>query len=152
MKTLTKTNNPKVRQELIDADYLKQLSPEDLKWYAAFTDEYVNAAIKKTKAGKVKAGYLHNTTELAKERYDANNHRNNDVYSVTKVNNLLGTIEQSFDEESFHVHNAELTEDASIAIIDSEEDKHLSLEEFLEVEKILLPEVRDFYRKYYNLK
>lgn len=155
--SLYPANVPKVRKELLDYDpeFLRKLQKEDPKAYeylAAFTDEYVGAAISKTKAGKVKAGYLHNTNELAKDRYDANNRRNNDVLGVTKANNLMTNIESELrSNDGWYITNAELTENAIIEKIDSEnENELLSYEEYLELRETMTEEMILFYESYYN--
>lgn len=89
--------NPRVRREYIDYDYTKQLPDEAKDFLDKFTSEYYGASISKyeTKNGKkrVKKGHLHKTISKAKEAYDNNNRRNNDVYGVTKINGLLSTID-----------------------------------------------------------
>ena len=136
-----KSQAPRVRTELLDADYLHLLDEETLAWHNKFTSEYVNAAITKTKVKKAKkkvkgkkkqkkvvrrvaAGHLHKTNALAKECYDANNRRNNDLYGVTKINGLL-----SFDLDQVVRNGQDITgesveaaEDAMIAYLDN---KHI---------------------------
>lgn len=123
--SLNPAKSPKVRKELLDADYLDQLSPEELRWYAQFTDEWAGAAVHKNKAGKVKSGYLHNTEALAKSVYDANNKRNNDVLGVSKANNLLRTINMNpslndDDKEVDDIYDTSIVEQALNAKIDEE--------------------------------
>lgn len=43
----------------------------------------------KKKEGNPKKGHLHKTAKEAKEIFDNNNKRNNDLFGVTKINNLL---------------------------------------------------------------
>lgn len=107
---------PKVRRELLDADYLQKLSPEELAWYNQFIDEYVGASVKKNKNGSVKKGHLHNTKALAKDCYDRNNLRNNDVLGVSKANGLLHDIYNQ--EDGWYITQTGLQEDALIAEID----------------------------------
>jgi hypothetical protein len=126
-----KSQVPRVRQELLDADYLDKLSPKELAWHNKFTSEYVNAAISKDKKTKrVKKGHLHKSKAKAKECYDANNKRNNDLFGVTKANGLLSFdlpgIVRSGDD--WYKSNPNCTEDALIAYLDyknspDEEDK-----------------------------
>jgi hypothetical protein len=168
---------PRVRKELLDADYLDKLSEEELKWYAQFTDEWTAGAVHKTKAGKVKAGYLHNTEALAKSVYDANNWRNNDVLGVSKANNLLRPIQMTAgpgdsDNEVDNVYNTSMVEQAMVAIIDEQdrldeikskelltEDEHNEM--YLTKTEVLRmirhgakipPEMLEFYKKYYKLE
>lgn len=175
--SLNPTKAPKVRKELLDADYLDKLSPEELKWYAQFTDEWTAGAVHKTKDGKVRAGYLHNTQELAKSVYDANNKRNNDVLGVSKANNLLRHIDMkpSTEDEGNEVddiYDTSVVEQSMVAVIDEQkrldaikdkevltEDEHNEM--YLTKTEVLRmirhgaqipPEMLAFYKKYYNLE
>lgn len=154
VKSLNPHYQPRVRKELIDFDYIKSLSPEDKLWLAQFVDEYIGANVRKRKDGKVKSGHLHNTEELAKKCYDANNFRNNDVYSVTKANHLLSDIQNSIDKnDGWYVTNSGLTEDALLSEIDENtENELLSLEEFKKLKKNMSKDMIEFYNKYYKLK
>lgn len=155
LKSLNPAYQPRVRKELIDFDYIDQLNDDDKKWLAQFVDESIGANIRKTKNGKIRAGHIHNTLELAKECYDANNKRNNDVLSVTKANGLLSDIQQATDKnDGWYITNSNLTEEAILAKIDNnnEEDMILTLDEYKKLKKNLTKEMIDFYDKYYKLK
>lgn len=174
--SLLPSKAPKVRKELLDADYLDKLSPDELKWYAQFTDEWTAGAVHKTKDGRVRAGYLHNTQELAKSVYDANNKRNNDVLGVSKANNLLRHIDMkpsTIDEgnEVDDIYDTSIVEQSMVAIIDEQnrldnikgkdiltEDEHNEI--YLTKTEVLRmirhgaqipPDMLIFYKKYYNL-
>lgn len=84
---------PRVRREFADQDYVNELSDEEREWLSKFNSEYYGAAITKTKQGTVKKKHLHTKTEHAKEIYDNNNRRNNDLYGVTRINGLLSNLE-----------------------------------------------------------
>jgi hypothetical protein len=86
---LKKNLNVKVRQELIDHDYIDKLNDEEKAWLSKFNEEYVSASFKKTKGGKFSPKNLHKTKKLRKDCYDRNNWRNNDVLGVTKANGML---------------------------------------------------------------
>ena len=133
IKSLYPQHNTKVRKELLDADYLKDLDPETFRWYAQFTDEYVGGAVHKNKQGKVKSGYLHNTKALAKKCYDDNNRRNIDIYTVTKANHLMSNIDDELsNNDGWYVANPGLDEDAQINNIDNPEDNMpMPLEEYI---------------------
>lgn len=151
LDSLKPSKVPRVRQELLDADYLGKLSKDELLWYAKFMDEYVGANITKNKeTNRVAAGHLHRRNDQRKAIFKANNDRNNDVHSVNKANNLLYNIETQND--GWYIHNAELTELATIANIDNKkiEEQILTREEYEEVKDILTPEVRKFYKKIYR--
>jgi hypothetical protein len=144
---------PRTRKELLDADYLKKLSPEELEWYAQFTDEWAGASVSKTKSGKIKAGYLHNTKELAKDCYDRNNRRNNDVLGVTKANSLLSEISNELNKnDGFYITDPELTEDALIHRIEEKEneDAILSYSEYQKLKHNMTDEMIIFYESIYS--
>ncbi len=106
----------------------------------------------KTKAGKVKAGYLHNTTELAKDCYDRNNRRNNDVLGVTKANSLLSEIHNEIDKnDGFYITNPQLTEDALIQRIEDKDgdDAILSFDEYQKLKHTMTEEMIIFYESIY---
>lgn len=154
MKSLDPFHQTRIRKELLDADYLKDLNPEDLRYYAQFIDEWAGANVRKTKSGKVRKGHLHNTKELAKDVYDANNKRNNDVFGVNKANFLLQDLQAKLDEsDGWYIHNTELTEDALIQGLENKEseDAILSLQEFKELKDNMTEEMKQFYIKYYKL-
>lgn len=142
--------NTKVRRELLDADYLPSLSKEDLEWYAQFIDESVGGAVNKTKAGKVMAGYLHDTPELAKKCYDDNNRRNRDVFGVSKANGQLLNIDWKIgvdgEGDGWYVKNARLTEDALIADLDREDtEKVLTFKEYIMVRQHMKADIKEQY-------
>ena len=112
---------PRVRREFVDADYLDKLSVSELEWYRKFIDEYIGANVKKSKkVNRVLTRHLHRTNEQAKELYDSNNRRNNDVHGVTKINGLLSDIDTVKGVgEIGRLHNPELVEDAMIALLDN---------------------------------
>lgn len=151
LKSLNPQYQTRVRKEFVDFDYLDKLDYKTKEWLAQFTDEYVGGAVKKNKSGKIAAGHLHNTQELAKECYDSNNHRNNDVYSVTKANGLLHDIKYKIEhEETDLCVNYHLSEDAVIAGIEHIEQDILTFEEFINLKGNLDPEIRTFYVQHYK--
>jgi hypothetical protein len=150
MDALNPAKIPRVRKELVEVDYLNQLNADELKWLAQFTDEYVSASIQKDKSGRVKSGHIHSTKELAKDCYDMNNKRNNDVHSVTRANNLLYNIDEVLlEKDGFYVNNPELTEDSAIKNIDDEGEEILTFDEYQKLKNNLTEDVREFYEQYY---
>jgi hypothetical protein len=158
MQSLDPAKAPKVRKELLDYDpeFLRKLKKTDPKAYeflAAFTEEYVGAGIAKNKNGSVKKGYLHNTRELAKDRYDANNRRNNDVLGVTKANHILKNVDDEIrSNDGWYINRAELAELSMISKIDGEDQEEvvMSYEEYQKVKDNLTPEMILFYEAYYE--
>lgn len=74
--------SPKVRQELIDYDYLDQLKPEELDWLNKFSEEYINAKFNNDETD------IDQTPEGRKASYDRNNARNRCLYSQLKVRRM----------------------------------------------------------------
>lgn len=148
LKSLDRNHNTRVRWELLDADYLGTLSKEELNYYAQFIDEYVGAAISKNRNGTPRKGHLHKTTELAKSCYDANNRRNNDLFSVSKALNRMTSLDITnstcnykddiSDIEKQTVTNTNLTEQAIISQIDSgDQNEKLSFKEYIKVRGLM---------------
>jgi len=163
LKSVNPKYAPKVRKDLLDADYLDTLDEETFKWYAQFTDEWSAGAIKKDSMGRITRGHIHRTNALAKELYDANNKRNNDIYGVSKANGLVQNLDMVVGEnnetiENKLINNVNLTELAINESIDNkvqDENELLTKREFLKMVKngAKIPqEMFDFYKKYYNLE
>lgn len=94
---LKKNKNTKVRQELIDYDYLDKLSPEEKDWLNKFTEEYVCGSFIKNNNGTYsKKKNLHKTKEQRNDSWTRNNKRNNDTYSVCKVMNMMKDSEDLY--------------------------------------------------------
>lgn len=117
---LKKNLNVKVRQELIDHDYIDKLSEEEKAWLSKFNEEYVSGSFKKTKGGNYSTKNLHKTKKLRKDCWDRNNWRNNDVLGVTKANGMLkdGESAQAILEDR-SVRTASQVEDTVISLIDT---------------------------------
>ena len=117
-----KVNMPRVRKELIDADYLKDLTAEEKAWYDKFIGEYYGANLNFKQPRK----NLHKSRKRIKDCTDRNNKQNNDLYGVTKINGLLDTeIVYNKTENTEYIHPANrqtnLTEDTIIALIDNKD-------------------------------
>lgn len=149
---------PKTRRELLDYDpvylkYLEKNHPEEFLYLAQFTDEWAGANVRKDDNGRVKKGYLHSTKELAKDVYDRNNRRNNDVLGVSRINGLASDVVSELDKnDGWYVTQAGLTEEALIAQIDEKnsDDSILTKEEYLKVKNQLTPEMLLFYLSIYE--
>lgn len=68
--------NAKTRFEVLDMDYLKKLSAEELEFMNKFMGEYVSGAFKKDENGEYSSENLHKTQEERRECYTRNNTRN----------------------------------------------------------------------------
>lgn len=104
--------SPKIRRELLDMDYIDQLSEEDKAWLNKFTEEYVEANLD----FKNLENNLHNTPELKKDCTDRNNARNRCIYGIAKASNRV--MDDPRSENDTSLNNPELSEEALIAFID----------------------------------
>lgn len=120
---------PKVRREFVDHDYVKQLTMEEKDWLSKFDSEFYGASIRKTKAGTIRKSHLHNKNEHAKELFDANNRRNNDLYGVTRINGLLENIDGQND--GIGLADYTKSEQAMIELINHNRDTKTALKELL---------------------
>ena len=68
--------NAKTRFEVLDMDYLKKLSDDDLKYMNQFMAEYVSGAFKKNEKGDYNSDNFHKSIEERRECYSRNNTRN----------------------------------------------------------------------------
>lgn len=85
--------NLKVRQEVIDYDYLDKLNPEEAAWLNKFTEEYVGANLDLDKP----RSNLHKSKRMRKDCTDRNNSRNRCQYGLNKVGGRLDNIEKAYD-------------------------------------------------------
>jgi hypothetical protein len=113
---------PRVRKELVDMDYLKDLSEKDRQWIEKFSREYYGGSLNTESPRK----NLHKSKAKIKECFDRNNKQNNDLFGVTKANNLLDhdiIYKKVENTEYIHPSNVKssLTEEALIAYIDNKE-------------------------------
>ena len=83
--------NLKTRTDLIDYDYLDQLTPKEKKWLNKFTEEYVGASLDTENLKK----NLHNTKELKKDCFDRNNARNRCILTLQKAQSRIEYIEEN---------------------------------------------------------
>lgn len=159
-KSLDIASVPRVRKELLDytpefLNHLKQNHPEEYKYLAQFTDEWVGASISRKKNGDAKMGHINTKKDDIKKIYDANNRRNNDVLGVSKANSLLMNLDQVVEKnDGWYVKNASNTEDALVSEIDNNNNTEnfelLSFEEFLKVKNNMIEDVRIKYEKLYE--
>ena len=113
--SLEKHYNSRVRQEYLDADYLDQLSPDELDWYARFMEEENNANFNH------KGETLINDPEKRKEIYNQNNARNRCLYGRAKAHGNMSKYDikqiQDFIEEKRMPSKNDL-EDAMVDYLD----------------------------------
>lgn len=75
--------NLKTRYDLIDYDYLDQLSEKEKDWLNRFTEEYTNANFDH------KGRKIQKNKEQMKDSYDRNNSRNRDILTRVKASGKL---------------------------------------------------------------
>ena len=76
---LAKGFNLKLRQDLIDYDYIDKLNDKEKKFLNQFTEEYTNASFKKGKRP------LNKKIQTEKDCYDRNNARNRCILTRAKA-------------------------------------------------------------------
>lgn len=94
--------NLKTRTDLIDYDYVDQLSEKDKAWLNKFTEEYTNDKIDRKNLEK----NFHNTKKLKKDCDDRNNSRNRDILTRVKASGKLKDTE-TINEKDIAVMSAE---------------------------------------------
>lgn len=77
--------NAKTRFEVLDMDYLKKLSDEELEFMNRFMAEYVSGAFKKDENGEYSSENLHKTQEERRECYTRNNTRNRCALTISNA-------------------------------------------------------------------
>ena len=121
----TKGKSLKIRDDMLDQDYLAKLSKKDKEWLMRFNEEYVGANFqhsgkrihpKKTVDKLVKkTGATRKVDVYKKSCEDANNARNRDSYGKAKVQDKLKfAIPNEYYEQT-----TEHPEDGLIDMIDS---------------------------------
>lgn len=115
---LEKRFNSRVKQEVLDMDYIHKLNNEEKTWLDGFLDEYVNAKFDQDGSD------FHSTPEARKECYDANNARNRCLYG--RIRNKVGAtklinydlVRNVVEEELSKEIDPSNIEDAIISFID----------------------------------
>ena len=120
---LEKNKNLKIRQELIDYDYISKLTDKEKEWLNRFTTEYTCGTFEKDSSGKYSKKNLHKTSEQRKECYTRNNRRNDDIHGISKINNMLKDGESAQARlENKDTPTANVVEDRLIDSFELEED------------------------------
>jgi len=100
--SLKRNLNSKVRQEMLDYDYVDQLSYEEKQYLEDFNSEYYNASVGKQadegKDNRFIKGYDENGLSEVKKVQDANNARQRDLYG--RVRNKVGATKLLNYEDS----------------------------------------------------
>lgn len=84
--------NLKIRQHLIDYDYVDKLTDEEKDWLNRFTEEYAGANMNH------KGKKIHKTKKLVKDCYDRNNARNRDILSREVAAGSIAYIEDILND------------------------------------------------------
>ena len=74
---------PKNKQWMVDQDYAKDLDAEAAEWLGRFNQEYYRNRFESSEKD------LHNTKELKKECYSAENARNRDLYAIKNTGGMV---------------------------------------------------------------
>lgn len=83
---LEKKSFPKHKEWMVDQDYFDKLSPEEKEFMGRFNQEYYRNRFESSEKD------LHNSPELKKKCYSAENARNRDLYSVKSVGKAMDSI------------------------------------------------------------
>jgi hypothetical protein len=89
---LVKNVNTKVRQELIDHDYIDKLNDKEKEFLSNFNEEYLGANFQHR--GK----QLHKSKKRKRDCYNRNNARNRDIYSISNVTGNLTNLDYLLDK------------------------------------------------------
>lgn len=92
--------NLKTRTDLLDYDYLDQLSEKDKDWLNRFTEEYTHARFDH------KGKKIQKSKEQIKDAYDRNNARNRDILTRVRASGRLKDIE-TIKGEDMNILNPE---------------------------------------------
>jgi hypothetical protein len=114
---LQKNKNTKARQDLIDYDYLKNLTKEELEFLNQFTDEFYCANF---------TGDTLHSKELQKDCEDRNNSRNRDLLTVKTITGGINFVNYGHELDEL----LEKTVDTAISreeFLEEIEDTELSL-------------------------
>ena len=138
--------NAKTRYEILDMDYLRTLSDDELKYLNQFMAEYVSGAFKKSEDGDYSKDNFHKTVEERRECYNRNNVRNRCGLTIS---NAIGQTFRCDDINSFvdtitceeYVKNANALSDR---VFDEYEGSYDDLEE-----DILSEMIKDYERCVY---
>lgn len=112
-KTSKQIFKTKIRQELLDQDYVHKLNDKEREWLERFNKEFVAGSFEKA-GKKYSSKNLHKGKEKRKELYRENNKRKIDAHGVAKAMNTLIPIKDS----SNTTNNNNYIEDAMIDMID----------------------------------
>ncbi len=118
--------NSRVRQELIECDYLHKLSPDELEWLNKFNGEYINASFENDGSD------LDNSPEAKKASYSRNNARNRDLFGLIK-SRVATTKIVNYDESLPLVE----LEQSRFAPHDSVENAYLEYIDVLEIKAMM---------------
>lgn len=130
--------NSRVRQELIDCDYLDKLTPDELEWLNKFNGEYINASFNRDGTD------IDNSDAGRKASYDRNNARNRDLFGLIK-SRVATTKIVNYDESLPLVE----LEQSRHAPSDNMENAYLDYIDGLEVRE-MMREYVDAMTKYYE--
>lgn len=117
---LVKNLNTKVRQELIDHDYIDKLNHKEKEFLSNFNEEYVGANFNH------KGRKLHRSAESRRQCYNRNNARNRDIHSISSVTGALVNMDFLLDKQ------AEFSPESLLEIRMYLKENNITMEKFLE--------------------
>lgn len=117
---LVKSMNTKVRQELIDHDYIDKLTDKEKQFLSNFNEEYIGANFQH------KGKKMHKSKKMKRDCYNRNNARNRDIHSISSVTGNL--VSEDFLLEKETELNPEVILEMKLYL----KENNLTLETFLE--------------------
>lgn len=94
---LVQAVNPRTRWELIDHDYINQLSDEEKQWLSNFNEEYLSGNFNH------KGKKFHKTKKQKRDCYNRNNSRNRDVFTLYRTHGWIVGADAIPDAMDKHV-------------------------------------------------
>lgn len=137
-------SNPKNRREVVDYDYLDNLTPEETDFINQFTEEWYNGVLPSRQTfdglpSKEKDKFMHKTEEERAECWANNNKRNRDLFSGALATRRLVSL-SSFNDNGENIKN-EHSLNPEEMFIRSEKESFINKQE--EIVRSLMNEVRD---------
>ena len=108
--------NPKSRWELLDFDYIDQLTEEEKDFLNKFAEEYIHGSFENTRKD------LHKTKTSKRECYNRNNARNRDLYTLGRTHGWITSLVTNLNDVDAQ-QVTDNTEDNLITLLDLKNSK-----------------------------
>lgn len=116
---LDKAAHPKMRQDLLDQDYVDKLSDKEKAWLSKFNEEYAGGSFKKNPDDTYSDENIHKTQKERRECYTRNNVNRKCTLTRAAAQKLTSSAPETWKQvEREAVSKIAETEDAAIMSID----------------------------------